>query len=166
MGLVMSCSIYYWFNDFGDVKVKTGEDFMMSRPVARYVCKMDWALLHERWQLGEQALQTLCFFCRICGSAASSRPRFWQEKSTDHFRAAGQHQLGERCHHLGSEQPLQSATTVMRPSTASGHECLYRHSWMIAADEKDLWILLFACRSDPPRSCILRKILSSTWNPT
>ena len=61
MGLVMSCSICYWFNDFGDVKVKTGEDFMMSRPVARYVCKMDWALLHERWQLGEQALQTLCF---------------------------------------------------------------------------------------------------------
>ena len=33
----------------------------MKRPLARYVCKMDWALLHERWQLGEQALQTLCF---------------------------------------------------------------------------------------------------------
>lgn len=28
---------------------------------ARYVCKMDWTLLHERWQLGEQALQSLCF---------------------------------------------------------------------------------------------------------
>ena len=28
---------------------------------ARYVCKMDWAMLHERWQLSEQALQSLCF---------------------------------------------------------------------------------------------------------
>eukprot|EP00439_Symbiodinium_sp_Y106_P078277 s499_g17.t1 len=29
---------------------------------ARYVCKMDWAMLHERWQrLDEQALQSFCF---------------------------------------------------------------------------------------------------------
>ncbi|CAE7736930.1 ENTPD1, partial [Symbiodinium pilosum] len=29
---------------------------------ARYVCKMDWTMLHERWQrLDEQALQSLCF---------------------------------------------------------------------------------------------------------
>lgn len=35
-----------------------GEDIEHA---ARYVCKMDWALLHERWQLSEQALQSLCF---------------------------------------------------------------------------------------------------------
>ena len=35
-------------------------DFKDS-PNKREVCKMDWTLLHERWSLGEQALQSLCF---------------------------------------------------------------------------------------------------------
>lgn len=56
----MAFSAFSWVVDVLGLPAETTalEDIEHA---ARYVCKMDWALLHERWQLSEQALQSLCF---------------------------------------------------------------------------------------------------------